>query len=184
MYPNVIGQDHSHLSKLGYGVLGAALGSAAANIHFNSEVKPIMISRVSHISNGIDVDFSGVRGSLLNDTALFSASGYNEPPANLGFKIFDTRGFIGRNIPKILESHIIDRDTVRLILDKAIVSDVKLYVGRSDGSWGSSVADRDIGGTSLRDSVSESWNYVDYLGIPRTEEIYSFLPIQSWDIMM
>lgn len=175
------GGQGTHLSKLGYRVMGEQIGNSIFQQMQTGQVSFPMMKNVSIVGNKVTVQFEGLRGSLVDDPSVHVAANFAIPP-HFGFGLYTTAGKV-ISTPSIIASQIIGPDQVELTFSGPFTVATYLYLGRNQTRIDPAVSASLHSGTTLRDSVQDDF-YGYALAAPTFigNKIPRFAPIQRWRV--
>lgn len=181
LYPSEIANDYTHLSPEGYYMMGQTIGAKLFDLVNGEENKPITIESIEQTSKTtVLVHFSGVETYLVNDASIYDSDNAITAPSNMGFGVFSTTGTGSVGGLKITGATIVGADTVLLTFNKALTSDVRIYLGRTTDALGTYATNAlwGFGGTTLRDAATtDALASTDGVAL-KDDSIYEYAPVQ------
>ncbi len=172
------GGTSTHLHKVGYRVLGEQIGNSIYEYYNTGNISFAKMTSLTYVgSNQVVVQFSNLRGQLVEDNSALQVSGFQIPP-NFGFYLYGTGG-AAITSPKITSAVIVGPDQVELTFSSNVKSTIYLYLGRNQTLMLPAIAYSYHTGTTLRDSVQDDF-YGYNLSAPKFigNKIPRYAPIQ------
>lgn len=166
----------THLTKVGYRLLGEQIGrSIFSNMMVDQKKFPI-IKTAELTADQVLVAFEGMKGSLEADNSIHEKMGF-PVPKDFGFQIYNLNGSLSQNLT-ILSSRIEGANKVLLTLSSKPSQAFYLYLGRNETPLVVGNKNTLHSGTTLRDSVKDSFEAQSMNPLLQVVDVPFFAPIQ------
>ncbi|SFI66577.1 hypothetical protein [Celeribacter neptunius] len=173
---------NAHLSGEGYYMMGAQIASHIMANMAGDPLAPIAVEAVEEVApSTYRIHFSGVQGGLMENPGVYADDDFIGAPDNFGIDVY--RANNGQLEGDIIESRIVDADTIEFVFSEDLSGDYRLWVGRSESDgWMVDGRGAGYGGTTLYDSgqiysAVDPGNGFDL----QTAELAEFVPQQYFD---